>query len=643
MNLLSHSVSPYLLQHKNNPVEWHEWSKESLDKAKSQDKPILVSIGYSTCHWCHVMAHESFEDKDIAAIMNEYFINIKVDREERPDLDHYIMNAVQAMGISGGWPLHCFLTPDLKPFYGGTYFPPIRKYGRISWPELLMRIHESWKSKRGELILQAEKLNGFLNRVDEGTGLVEDGRSRKEYLELLNQYMDHEQGGFGFSQKFPNTMALDFIMEHGDESHQEFIIHSLNQMSLKGMFDILGGGFFRYTIDRNWSIPHFEKMAYDHGLILATLSKASLQYSTTRYLPVIQKSFEFWENEMSNDKGLFYSGLDADSEGEEGKYYAWSKQDIENALSNEPRLKDQIHWVEIPHTIPASFHLNLKVEAWSELTGSTLTFMNYLLKIRSDRISPSKDTKCILGWNALICSAYCHAWKATYDPNYLKKAIELIHVLCTDYKRVDQRYFRFLIDHTGHGLAYLEDYVYLIQAIIDVHQITLDPVYLKKAREVIDLVNGDFLHSSGFYTISSEKHLNVIQHSLDFLDHSIPNPNATMFYNLYNWAIIGDDVAELKAIQQKITSICENSEKLLFSKISWFNLLLKLEQPYWKIKCRQVKTAYLYLSKVFKVNMVFELDDSLKETEIQICTNELCYPVFHNMVEFSNWYKSQNV
>jgi len=640
MNQLSNSSSPYLLQHKDNPVHWHEWSGSSLLKAKKENKPILVSVGYSTCHWCHVMAHESFEDHDIAAIMNEFFINVKIDREERPDLDLYLMGAVQAMGISGGWPLHCFLTPDLKPFYGGTYFPPVKKYGRMSWPDVLMAVHQAWLKKNPELIQQADKLSRFLNEKQLDIHNIEETRSFDDFLETLNPYMDHEEGGFGFGQKFPNTMALNFLWNHGNSDHQTFVVKSLHQMCFKGMFDVVQAGFFRYTVDRQWAIPHFEKMAYDHALILSSLAMVSgkvNQYGLNHFL---KSSLIFWEENMQSNESLFYSAMDADSEGEEGKYYSWSADEIEKLESEYPSVKNDLSWEPIPHTEPTEFHVQLNLDQWESISNETLSALNFLRGVRKLRIPPSTDTKCILAWNALLCSTYVSAWHMNQSEEYLQKAKTLLDDLLRHFIREDTKYYRYRKDGQAYGLAFLEDYAYLAQAMMDLHQITLDDSLLLHCHQIIKIIETEFSHPSGFYTMTSLNHFDAIQHSIDLSDHSLPNPNCIIYAIKYKLAILQEDEEQMEKIKSIVQQVCSGPKEIIFSRISWADLFLKISSPYWKINCYDAISAYLYLDKMKVQNIVLSKDLNLTQGQIQICAHQVCYPVIKDHVDLEVFQKN---
>ncbi|MDE3252169.1 MAG: thioredoxin domain-containing protein, partial [Bacteroidota bacterium] len=348
-NHLIQETSPYLLQHAHNPVDWYPWGEEALEKALTENKPILVSIGYAACHWCHVMERESFEDPETAAMMNQWFVNIKIDREERPDLDHIYMDAVQAMTGSGGWPLNVFLTPDRKPFYGGTYFPPVRAYNRASWKETLAGVHQGFRDKYAEIQSQAENLTAHLqssnafgiSKPGEETGIFEPSQLAAISLRLLEN-ADTRWGGFGNAPKFPQTFSIQFLLRHyhftGDQQALDQALLSLDRMIYGGIYDQLGGGFARYSTDKEWLAPHFEKMLYDNALLVSVLAEA---YQLTRkpvYARIMEQTLTFVEREMISAEMGFYSALDADSEGVEGKFYTWEYREIVDLLGAEAEL-----------------------------------------------------------------------------------------------------------------------------------------------------------------------------------------------------------------------------------------------------------------------------------------------------------------
>jgi uncharacterized protein YyaL (SSP411 family) len=355
-NRLIKETSPYLLQHAHNPVDWYPWGEEALQKASMEDKPILVSIGYSACHWCHVMERESFEDEVTADIMNKYFVNIKIDREERPDLDHVYMDAVQTITGSGGWPLNVFLTPDAKPFYGGTYFPPVRAFNRMSWKETLYAIHESYRDKREEIESQAENLTRHIVNANSFGISTQEAENTSHFfsrddLEIiaknLLQSADKEWGGFGQAPKFPQTFSIQYLLRHyhftNDENALKQALLSLDKMMKGGIYDHLGGGFARYSTDAQWLAPHFEKMLYDNALLVGVLAEAYQLTGQEKYAETIKETLGFIQRELTSPKGGFYSALDADSEGVEGKYYVWSKDEINSLLGDDADLFAEVY------------------------------------------------------------------------------------------------------------------------------------------------------------------------------------------------------------------------------------------------------------------------------------------------------------
>ncbi|MBK9961870.1 MAG: thioredoxin domain-containing protein [Saprospiraceae bacterium] len=644
MNELLKAQSPYLLQHKDNPVHWKVWSPETLKLAIETNKPILVSVGYSTCHWCHVMAHESFEDADIAAIMNEFFICIKVDREERPDIDQYMMNAVQLLGVSGGWPLHVFLTPDLKPFYGGTYFPPIRKYGRISWPELLIAIHKAFIQKPKELELQGQKLVEALSPklTTEKADFTEASNSEKllgDVAKIFGEVMDKEFGGFGFGQKFPNTQALEFLLKNQglfDEWTAIKHIHlSLRKMCLGGMFDHLAGGFCRYTTDRAWKIPHFEKMGYDHALILQLLAKVHQNYREHGYLFFIKKSLDFWEQEMKSSSGLFYAAMDADSDGEEGKFYVWTESEIQSCLGEDYNFVRPL--LELIPMHEADKHVLCLNEA-TLVIGEKIN-LEKLLKIqaglstmnslRNTRVRPSVDTKLILGWNALIVKTYCNLYICLVDKEVKLKALSLVDRIWERYKIGERelKFYRYLAGDQGVGLAFLEDLAYLLDALLSAHQISLNVVYLERIEEVLKLLNEEFIHPSGFYNIHSKNHLDSLGQGIELLDHSTPNPNAIIASVL--WAMY--QITELEEYQQRAKSMLHKAliqvEGSYFSSMSWIDLYQQINGNQILVKCKNVDSVYLYLKDQTATGYLVCEDKLLAEDELQFCSQQMCFPI----------------
>ncbi|HYK43806.1 MAG TPA: thioredoxin domain-containing protein, partial [Parafilimonas sp.] len=456
-NHLIKETSPYLLQHAHNPVDWHPWGEEALEKARSADKPILVSIGYSACHWCHVMERESFEDEETAALMNESFINIKIDREERPDLDHIYMDAVQAMTGSGGWPLNVFLTPALKPFFGGTYFPPVRAFNRSSWKEVVIAVASAYRNKKNEIEEQAETLVKHLvaaNNLQGGAtaGGPSDRASLQTIADNLLKTADKEWGGFGNPPKFPHTFSILYLLRHyhffGHKPSLEHAVLSLDKLMMGGIYDQLGGGFARYATDRRWQIPHFEKMLYDNALLLEAFTEAYQLTKKKDYAKVIHDTIGFLQREMMSAAGGFYSALDADSEGVEGKYYTWGIEEVRALLGDESETFcdvfdvsktgnwEQTNILWMPE--PLENFSDGKLGDWSaSLEGSKAK----LFEARQQRIRPGLDDKIILGWNALMIKSLCKAYAATGEQQYRQLAELNISFLEKNLQKNEEPFF----------------------------------------------------------------------------------------------------------------------------------------------------------------------------------------------------------
>ncbi|HVI00552.1 MAG TPA: thioredoxin domain-containing protein [Enhygromyxa sp.] len=515
MNRLAESTSPYLRQHAHNPVDWYEWGPEALARAKAEDKPILLSVGYSACHWCHVMAHESFEDEAIAALMNEHFINIKVDREERPDIDAIYQKVVALMGQGGGWPLTVFLTPDQQPFYGGTYFPADDRYGRPGFSRLLQALAQLWKERRGEALDQAQAFMGGF--ADIAAGLDEDAAvgvdlrlsSRESLAEasrrLLGQ-IDPEWGGFGRAPKFPNVPSLELMLRaipaglDTDGTLAEALRSTLQAMWRGGIYDHLRGGFARYSVDREWLIPHFEKMLYDNALLLGLYADASVVLDGAPHLRrVVEETAAYLLADMRDGRGLFYSATDADSEGVEGKYFCWTPTQLEDALGEQlGRTFARAHGVtEAGNFEHGMSVLHRPLELPPALDHELAAARARLLELRYGRVPPLRDEKVLTAWNALTITGFCKAANAAERWGVPERAVEWTDVaqracaaLLERHRDADGRLLRASWQGRGHTRAYLEDVALLARACLDLHERTLELRWHEEAealaRECLD-------------------------------------------------------------------------------------------------------------------------------------------------------------
>jgi len=556
-NRLIKESSPYLLQHAHNPVDWYPWSDEAFEKAKKEDKPVLVSIGYAACHWCHVMERESFEDEEVADLMNRNFINIKVDREERPDVDHIYMDAVQAMTGSGGWPLNVFLTPDRRPFYGGTYFPPRPVMNRASWPDVLAGISDTYRERKDQVEKQATTLtehirtsNSFgIKPADQNVFSIE--KADEAYENVMKQ-SDREWGGFGRAPKFPQTFTISFLLQYAfiknNQAAMDQALLSLDKMIMGGIYDQFGGGFARYSTDTEWLAPHFEKMLYDNALLIMTLSDAFLITGKIEYKRVIEQTLEFVERELMDGGGGFYSALDADSEDEEGKFYVWDYTEVNDILKDDAGIFCRYfditptgNWEgkNIPRRLidQDSFagNENLSKDELKEIIDRGI---KTLMQVREKRVRPQLDDKVLLGWNALMNMAYCKAFAATARKEYKELAVRHMIFLLDAFSDQDGMFRHTWKNGRSSYPAFLDDLSYLVAALIELAQITSNLEYWEKAREITKLVLTHFSDSENLFFFFTHKDQNDIPvRKKEIYDGAIPSGNSVMAYNLYRLSI----------------------------------------------------------------------------------------------------------
>lgn len=550
MNRLQYESSPYLRQHAHNPVDWYPWGEEAFLKAAQEEKPILVSIGYAACHWCHVMERESFEDAEVAAYMNEHFVCIKVDREERSDVDHLYMDALQVLTGQGGWPLNMFTTPDRKPFFGGTYFPPSRIYNRASWREVLEAVRVSWAQKKEEVIHQSEQLLQHLEQVnlqEKGTGALPH---KKEEFEPIVRHLlaqaDEAYGGFGLAPKFPQTMSLSYLLQYhystGDKDALAHALFSIDKMIGGGIYDQIGGGLARYSTDAEWLAPHFEKMLYDNALFLELLSEAYQVSGNEAYTKVMEQTISFCIRELSiGGSGIgFYAALDADSEGEEGKYYVWDIAELQFLLPDmSPEL--QAFWdITATGNWEGKTILNgnsidrekrallLANEAFcSELEAATKT----LLEARSLRVRPLTDTKILLSWNALMVVALAKCAKALNSESYFELAKKNLDYLLRTFK-VEGQWFRNFDGQKVSIRASLEDLSFLVRALLVVGEYLVAYDYISEAGKLQEFVDSHFSDEQHiFYYFSNKTEQDIVLRKVETYDGALPSVNAVMAEN----------------------------------------------------------------------------------------------------------------
>lgn len=601
-NHLIHETSPYLLQHAHNPVNWFPWGEEALQLAKQENKPILVSIGYAACHWCHVMERESFEDETTAALMNEKFINIKIDREERPDLDHIYMDAVQAMTGSGGWPLNVFLTPDAKPFYGGTYFPPRRAFNRASWTEVLQGVSDAFRDRRNEIDEQAENLTGHLVQSN-SFGIQKNAdidslftqQKLDEAADNILKSADTEWGGFGKAPKFPQSFSIQYLLRYshikkiqGGGAALQHATLSLDKMIQGGIYDQLGGGFARYSTDAEWLAPHFEKMLYDNALLVMVLSEACLLTKNKRYKEVIVETLAFAERELLHPLKGFYSALDADSEGVEGKFYIWQKREVEEILGSDAALFCEYYDVTSNGNWEGENILRVKtpLEEFAaqknipvlQLEHSLEASKQKLLKHRESRIRPLLDDKIILGWNALMNTAYSKAFEATGEERYRHLAIDNMNFLLEKFKAGPEG----ALHHTwkndqGKYPAFLDDYAFLVQALLQLYEVTANTRWLQEARERTDYIIRHFSEEeTGFFYFTRDDQADVIVRKKEVYDGAVPSGNSIMAWNLYRLSLYFDRTGWRERSEGMVSSLASAVTRYPTSFGVWNGLLMEM-------------------------------------------------------------------
>jgi uncharacterized protein len=527
-NSLARSTSPYLLQHADNPVDWLQWDTSVLERARTEDKPILLSVGYSACHWCHVMAHESFEDETTAAVMNHLFVNIKVDREERPDLDQIYQTAHQMLtGRAGGWPLTLFLTPEGTPFYGGTYYPQEARYGLPGFVELCERIGEIWRTRRQDIEAQNRELLAALNRPVPGGGTLDDQPVAMLRALLLGNF-DRQRGGFGGAPKFPHPSDLAFLLRRPDDPEaREAALFTLRCMAAGGIHDQLGGGFCRYSVDERWEIPHFEKMLYDNGPLLGLYADAWAVSGDAYFRQVAEGIVGWLQREMTDPDGAFYSSLDADSEGEEGRYYVWDPAQLGLLLTAQESALARRHWgFDQPPNFEGQ-HWHLKVASPLAAGEEALceSARAKLLAARAQRVRPGCDDKILTSWNALMIEGLAHAARIFARDDWLATARRALAHLHRDHWQAGR-----LLATSRHGKAhlsaYLDDYAFLLAALLELMDAGRQPEDLGFARQLADTLLDQFEdRKNGGFFFTAHDHEALIQRPKTAHDNALPSGN----------------------------------------------------------------------------------------------------------------------
>jgi uncharacterized protein YyaL (SSP411 family) len=528
-NRLAGETSPYLLQHKDNPVDWYPWGAQALDRARREDRPLLVSIGYSACHWCHVMAHESFEDPEIAARMNERFVCVKVDREERPDVDAVCMEACQAITGHGGWPLNAFLTPDGVPFYAGTYFPPESRHGLPSWRMVLDGVAEAWTSRREEIREQGARMVQALSATQRLTPSNEPIRDEllRQGVESLGASYDAANGGFGGAPKFPPASVIELLLARGE---RDMSLGTLAAMARGGIYDQIGGGFARYSVDATWTVPHFEKMLYDNALLARAYLHGWQVCGNERFRRVCGETLDWALREMQDPDGGFYSALDADSEGVEGKFYVWTLDELREALGElaEPALE---------YFRPRPFEHGLILEGRGPEPETMPEIKARLLEVRSQRVRPGLDDKRLTSWNALMISALADAGAVLERAEYLDAAVR-----CAEFLMRERRAEDGVLLRTPRVRGFLEDHAFLLEALLTLYEATSDPRWYGEATATANAMIERFADAGrGAFFTTAEDQEPLAARRKDLEDSPIPSGNSAAAFGLLRLALLSGE------------------------------------------------------------------------------------------------------
>lgn len=605
-NELKHSSSPYLLQHAQNPVNWHIWSAENLIAAQELGKPLIISIGYSSCHWCHVMEHESFEDEEVAAFMNENFYCIKVDREERPDVDHVYMTAANLLTGRGGWPLNCFALPDGKPFHAGTY------YKKSDWLNLLRSVSRQYKE-------EYSKIEAYANRLTLGIKMqetlisdnIQETLDRDIIAKAIQNYLfslDLKDGGHQGAPKFPMPSHLNLLLKYNQLSPNNtidlYIHNTLHSMAHGGIFDQIGGGFSRYSTDPKWKVPHFEKMLYDNAQLIETYAMAYRAYQEPLYLEIIEKTTAWLREEMLDPSGLYYSAIDADSEGEEGLFYTWSMDELQQILGEDLKDLEQFYDLEMGEWEDQRIILMRRTDPLTPEQTRQKKHLDTVLKTtRALRVRPGVDDKCLISWNSLLISGYLAAYNATGDESYFKYALEIYEAVVSILENNNG-----LRHSYKQGIAtitpLLEDHAYWTKALIDLYLNTSDAKYLSLARNSIDeIITHYYSEDNGVFYFNQKNEL-IVQ-SIDFYDNVTPSSAATSCQILYLMGLLDGNTHWMDIAQVQLEKMQSNIAKNLPSYTHWTQVHLMMSSPFYELVISGPNAKSL--AKEFKMLPYFNL------------------------------------
>ena len=651
-NALIHETSPYLLQHAHNPVDWYPWGDEALAKAKKENKMLLISVGYAACHWCHVMEHESYEDTVVANIMNKNFVCIKVDREERPDVDQVYMNAAYLINGNGGWPLNALAMPDGKPFFAGTYFP------KDKWIQLLEYFSDLYKNQKQKLEEQADHLSKGINDIENvpknTTPVSFTATTLDEMFSTLSPRIDMDKGGTKGSMKFPMPSIWEYLLQYyylnKNENALKAVETTLQPMAYGGIYDQVGGGFSRYATDPNWHAPHFEKMLYDNAQLVSLYSHAFQLTKNPLYKRIVYETIAFVKRELTSPEGGFYSSLDADSEGQEGKFYVWSKDELKDILGNDAEIFSDYFGItskgnwepgkNIPDIIEGEKNIEKKYDlSADELQNKIDELKLKVLKEREKRIRPQTDDKILTAWNALMAKGLMDAYKTFGEKDFLQMAETNIDFLLKNISTKDDALYRNYKNGKATIPAFLDDYAFLISALIDYYQVNFNENYLQKANDLTQYVDQHFFDkTTGMYFYTDDQHSNLIARKMEVPDNVIPSSNSEMAKNLLLLGLYFENSNYESQSAQLVKNVIDDIKKNPGYYSNWAQVMaLQTKSPFevailgneWQQKLSEFHKHYLpntiYLGGVNEGNLSLLQNKLVNgKTFIYVCENKTC-------------------
>jgi uncharacterized protein YyaL (SSP411 family) len=656
-NHLINETSPYLLQHAHNPVDWYPWGDEAWDRAKKENKLVLISIGYSACHWCHVMEHESFENDSTAKLMNENFICIKVDREERPDIDQIYMSAVQLMTGSGGWPLNCFTLPDGRPIYGGTYFPT------ANWNQILLKLSTFYKEdpeKANEYAAELTKGINQMELVSPNTSEIDFKlKTLEEMVDNWKSLFDRSEGGPNRAPKFPIPNNYEFLLRYASATNDKSVLDqvylTLDKMAFGGIYDHVGGGFARYSTDSEWKVPHFEKMLYDNAQLVSLYSIAYKESKDPLYKKVVEECTEFIDRELTSKEGGFYSAIDADSEGKEGKFYVWTKEALEEILKSLPGENsyaiisdyyniNKIGYWEDENYILLRKKTDKEISKQHSISAESLTVLvekakALILTAREKRVRPGLDDKILVSWNALMIKGYCDAYMAFADKKYLVAAEKNATLILGSIRTKDGGLFHSYKNGDARINAYLEDYSFSIEALLALYECTFNEKYLEEAHKLTDYTIEHFHDAqTGMFWFTSNLDAPLITRKKEIQDNVIPASNSSMANALFRLGIHFENKKYSKIAEKMLHNIVNDMSRYGAGYSNWANLLLNYVKPFREIvicgsdaeaKRKQIQMSYLpnatFAGSINESSLpLMEYRFVEGKTLIYVCENRVC-------------------